>query len=319
MFHQARLFLLVVFVGLAVAPLRAADAPFYWAFINVVIDVQKNGDLLITETQKYVFTRQHTTDRFRRIPLERVDAVTDVQVSENGRRLRAHTGTTRDQFWIRWDHTLNPPESHTFLITYRVRGGLQIDDGGDQIFWKALFKDRSAPIVRGQVTVRLPTMLSGQVTRFQSFGSSATAQQIDERTILFTTQGSLPPGDELEVQVTFPHGVLAVSVPQWQKRRTYIPAWLVKIPAWLIVVVAIVIIVVVWRFFLDRKCPECDHHLAIEKTGKEVEESFPKRTLRERRCKYCDHRMWVVISSGWIIGGGGWGDGGGGGGGGGGG
>ena len=52
MFHQNRLFFLVVFVGLPVAPLPAAAAPFYWAFINVVIDVQENGNMLVTESHK---------------------------------------------------------------------------------------------------------------------------------------------------------------------------------------------------------------------------------------------------------------------------
>jgi len=38
-------------------------SPFYWEFINVDIDVQDNGDMLITETQKYVFTASHTIIR----------------------------------------------------------------------------------------------------------------------------------------------------------------------------------------------------------------------------------------------------------------
>ena len=38
----------------------AQQLPFYWDNINVIIDVQTNGDMLVTETQKYVFTATTT-------------------------------------------------------------------------------------------------------------------------------------------------------------------------------------------------------------------------------------------------------------------
>ena len=38
----------------------AQQLPFYWDNINVIIDVQTNGDMLVTETQKYVFTADYT-------------------------------------------------------------------------------------------------------------------------------------------------------------------------------------------------------------------------------------------------------------------
>ena len=47
------------------------QTPFYWKYINVDIDVQENGDMLITETQKYVFTGPHTNERYRWIPLNK--------------------------------------------------------------------------------------------------------------------------------------------------------------------------------------------------------------------------------------------------------
>ena len=46
-----------LFVGSSHSVVQAqAASPFYWEFINVDIDVQENGDMLITETQKYVFS-----------------------------------------------------------------------------------------------------------------------------------------------------------------------------------------------------------------------------------------------------------------------
>jgi len=55
--------------------------PFYWDSINVEIDVQDNGDMLVTEAQKYVFNKEHSNQRYRYIPLDKVDKITDVSVS----------------------------------------------------------------------------------------------------------------------------------------------------------------------------------------------------------------------------------------------
>ena len=75
--------LLLVFVTSSPSAIQAqSGVPFYWEFINVDIDVQENGDMLITETQKYVFIGPHTNERFRWIPLDRVGRITDVQVLE---------------------------------------------------------------------------------------------------------------------------------------------------------------------------------------------------------------------------------------------
>ena len=69
-----------------------ADGPFYWDYIEVDIDVQENGDLLITETQKYVFTGPHTNERYRWIPLNRVATIDNVQIFEDGTLLTSNTG-----------------------------------------------------------------------------------------------------------------------------------------------------------------------------------------------------------------------------------
>lgn len=190
--------------------------PFYWEFINVNIDVQENGDMLVTETQKYVFTGPHTNERYRWIPLDKVDSIDSVQVSEEGKILSADTGVKNNQLWVKWHHALNPPESHTFVLKYRVKGGLHIHDDGDQVYWKAIFKNRDAPIYTVKVTVHLPASLAGQTLKIKSFGVPAEARKVDTQTVEFVSHERLPPGKELEVQVTFPHGILDVPVPSWQ-------------------------------------------------------------------------------------------------------
>ena len=194
--HNAALLsltLLVIAVMTVSVVHAAGDEPFYWEFMNVEIDVQENGNMLVRETQKYVFTASHTNERYRCIPLDKVDAIDSVNVSEEGMLLSASTEIKDNLLWIEWHHSLHPPESHTFVLHYRVVGGLHIHDDGDQVYWKAIFSDRAAPILRGKVIVRLPPSLSGTILGYEVFGVQATAKELDGRTIEFESTEQLSP------------------------------------------------------------------------------------------------------------------------------
>ncbi len=83
------------------------SSPFHWDYINVDINVEDNGDMLITETQKYVFTKPHSNERYRYIPLDKVDNITDVAVFEDDKPLTIQTGIENNKFWIKWKLTIN--------------------------------------------------------------------------------------------------------------------------------------------------------------------------------------------------------------------
>ncbi|MEG3974960.1 DUF2207 domain-containing protein, partial [Microcoleus sp. herbarium8] len=195
----------------------AQQLPFYWENINVLIDVQTNGDMLVTETQKYVFTADYTNERYRYIPLDKVDAIKDVTVAENNRIIPSSTGTENNQLWIRWEHELKPPDTHTFVIKYRVVGGLQLDGENTLVYWKAIAAGRKAPVNTGKVTVNLPDALSGKVLSFTNFGAAAVPRQVDPKTFEFVASQAIPPEQELEVQIAFPQAILNIPQPGWQQ------------------------------------------------------------------------------------------------------
>jgi len=207
-----------IFLVTAVSSVRAGSEPFYWDFVNVEIDVQENGDMRITETQKYVFPKAYKTERSRCVSIGRVESIDSVQVFEEGEPLSAKTSTMNDRLWIKWRHALNPPESRTFVLKYRVKGGLHIDEKGDSVFWNAIFESYSAFIRNGKVTVRLPAVLAGKILSFD-VSSGADNRQIDDRTVEFVSRESPVPKKGLEVRVTFAHGILDVSCSDWQLRH----------------------------------------------------------------------------------------------------
>lgn len=203
--------------------------PYYWDYIDVSIEVQTNGDMLITETQKYVFTKPYSNQRYRYIPLDKVDELKDIAVKEDGQQLVAQTGIKNNQMWIKWQHPLNPPEEHTFELTYRVVGGLHIGKQRDRVYWKAIFPDRSELIRQSTILVKLPESLAHKITSFKSYGVTTSSVQIDSRTVRYVALETIYPEREIAVEVVFPHKIIKTPVPNWQKNKKTsnkrIPVW----------------------------------------------------------------------------------------------
>ncbi|NJL65506.1 MAG: DUF2207 domain-containing protein, partial [Methylacidiphilales bacterium] len=202
------LFLTFVF---SITHINAQTAPFYWEFINVDIAVQNNGDMLVTETQKYTFTGDYKNQRYRYIPVDKVKEITDVSVSENNQIIPSNTEIENNHLRIKWEHPLKAPESHTFVINYRVIGGLHKSGDNLQVYWKAIFADRFSPIQKSRVTVKFPEELAGKISKFESFGIPSNIKQIDDKNFEFTAKQPLPPQTELEVKITFPNKILNVT------------------------------------------------------------------------------------------------------------
>ena len=103
-----------------------------------------------------------------------------------------------------------------------MHDGLRYYPDGDQVWWKAVYGDRSFPVQSSQVRVVLPP--GAKVDNYAAYinGDDAagrvTGQILDDgRTAIFQTQNWLQAGEELEVRVQFPHGVVAGAAPSWQQ------------------------------------------------------------------------------------------------------
>lgn len=312
----------------------AQGAPFHWNHINVEIDVQNNGDMLVTENQEYEFSKNSTNQRYRYIPLSKIGSINDVTVSEKNQIIPSQTGIKNNQFWISWQHQLKAPEIHTFILKYRVVGGLKVDPQNTQVYWKAIFADRQAIVKKAAIQVHLPEILAGKVTDFRGLGVSNDFRKVDDRTFAFSAKQALQPGEELEVQVTFPSQILQLatfSQPQIIATTPDTGAFslMVLLAPLLFAVLIVVMFVVIYR----RHCPDCKK-LTLQRTTKKS--SFAKaadtgKTRVIHHCPNCSyHHEYLAVytigysDSGYNNGGGGYdggggyggGDGGGGGGGG---
>ncbi|MDD5112855.1 MAG: DUF2207 domain-containing protein [Methylobacter sp.] len=202
------IFLILALLG--VSERVFAKDPFHWEFINVEIDLQENGDMLVKETQQYVFDSAYSDLRYRWIPLDGIDRITDISVTEDGKLLNIKTDIESDRQWIQWTRPVNGPERQTFVLNYRVIGGVAIHKDGDVLHWTAIFKGHSAPVNATKVTVKYPLNLAGHVQSYQS----AIPQKLNSQTVEFVYEKPLSANQGFDVSVTFTSGILNMQHAQ---------------------------------------------------------------------------------------------------------
>lgn len=188
---------------------------YSWDYIDVDITIQTNGDLEIVETHRFAFREGTFTYAYRDIPLSRVEGIEDVWVVDEGQVwLRTTTARSGSNLRITWRFA---PTSgtRTFRLHYRARGAVRIYPEGDQLWWKAVFADRTEPVRAAHVAVHLPAPVPAEQLKIAAYGVPARHSLIGEETVWFTA-GEVAPGQELEVRVQFPHGLVQASAPAWQ-------------------------------------------------------------------------------------------------------
>lgn len=222
---------LLVAVFLAASTASAQVKTYFWERFDVDIQVQENGDLFVTERQVLNFSGAPFEFGYRNIPTGRngnndgIDQFAvregDIQYQESFSGEPYTFAVTRSggEAEINWYF---PPAigSNTYLLSYRVRGGVRTDPSGDQIFWNAMPADLGARVEESTVTIHLPEGIQAASTTTRIGGRETQNVQTtvadNGRTITFQLQQGRAAGEDVEVGVRFPTGQLAVETPSWQ-------------------------------------------------------------------------------------------------------
>jgi uncharacterized membrane protein YgcG len=233
-------FLLSLVWLLPVAPGQAQAKSFYWERFDVEMTLLENGDIRIIENQVLNFSGAPFTAGFGTIYTGRRgnnDGIIDITVREGdivyrqARSEEPHTFTVAQetgQMVVEWFFPPATGRRH-YTFTYTVKGAVRVDRQGDQIFWKAIPADHAGVIHNSTVIVNLPEGVQPQtdsrtgeplVAAYvnEREGHNATSSiSPDGRRVTFQTTAPLPMNQMLEVRVQFPHGVLDISTPNWQR------------------------------------------------------------------------------------------------------
>jgi hypothetical protein len=216
---------------------RAQDKTLYWNRYDVNIAVQPNSDMLIDEVQEIVFTSGTFRFGFAAIPLDRVDRIVDVQISEiiNGQERQYTPNSTAEYGYttaevdnnleVTWYFPATSGSTHTYVLSYRVIGGVRIYPAGDQVWWKAVPADHNFSIRSATVSVMPPQTFSKDQLVVEAYGTPVDLISYTDRGAVVFRASDIPAGEELEVRVQFPHGVLQAEPPAWQSSDDFRRQW----------------------------------------------------------------------------------------------
>ncbi len=207
-----------------------------WERFDVDIIIRRDGAFEVSEHQTIRFTKGVFTKGYREIPkrhLKTLDNWTLTDASGNSFRL---AGSGREPFTFTVDSLAGryvvywyfPPtsdRSETFTLSYTVHGGLRYYEGGDQLWWRAIYGDRSFPVQAGRVNVVAPAAIqewaayTNNGDRWEDARTTASASLLESgREIAYVLDRRLTPGQAFEVRVEFTPGVVAGEAQPWQER-----------------------------------------------------------------------------------------------------
>lgn len=235
----------LILASLSPIPTSAQDEEMLWERLDVEIVVLPDGDFWVHETHVIRSVSGGIDYIIFKIPANHLTSISDVQAWKDGQpcatgyelgqsppcEVRVDSdpdvgfGSYQEWYTVFLDFSSSPSSTRrTCEVRYRVHGGLRYDKSGDQLWWKAVRADYRLSLVQSsRVTVHLPEGAVAQKTAVcfadatQVCFADTAVSGIGTSTVVFEAPGTLAPGQELEVRVQFPHGVVAGSAPTWQQ------------------------------------------------------------------------------------------------------
>jgi uncharacterized membrane protein YgcG len=230
--RAARLLVVGAVVAAAVLGTAAAATADQIPAFDIVIRVQSDGSMLITETIEYTFdagehhgiyrdvaTRRPYDDVDDRVtPVSDVsasapDVPDDVDVEQEGAVTRIRIG----------DPDVTVSGTHTYTVSYRVDGAMNGFEDHDELYWNATGDAWVAAIDATTVRVVMP----GRITRVACYQGPTGSTEPCGRAVAkgatarFTAGRLLYPGEGLTFVVAVPKGVVAEPVPILEERWSF--------------------------------------------------------------------------------------------------
>jgi uncharacterized protein (TIGR04222 family) len=239
--------LLVLFAG----PAASAEAKD-WRIDNmdVLLNVQQNGDLIVDETVTFTFEGNYHFVA-RDVPLGNFDGMTDIEVRDaNGAVLpKGDTPGTFNTFkqgnlqYIQVNFDLTDT-SATWVFHYRAKAAIQYFDQGDELRWYVF--DAETPVSIGAVkaTVKLPgSVPSDKMTQSVQAGYGVQTNVTSPAASTMVYQASnIPPNTQFWIVTGFPKGVVKYT---WTARR--LAAFLIPKIGFLLPIAFLLGMLLIWR------------------------------------------------------------------------
>jgi hypothetical protein len=216
--------LLVLFWGLSwgATALPAAAKGYSAERFDARIRLLQGGDLEVVETVVFRFEGGPFTHVFREIPTRRTDGVEILSAEMDGRPLTfgSESGQVdvehQSKVRVRWNFAPRSDATHTFVLTYLVRGVVQKAAGGDLLEWIALPSHHAYRISTSEVTIDAPAQPYAS-PEIETRRVSHAQVEPDGRRVRIVARGIGKDG-WLKARIRFADSAILAQAPRWQQR-----------------------------------------------------------------------------------------------------
>jgi uncharacterized protein (TIGR04222 family) len=231
------------------APAQAQVKDWRIDRMDVVLDVQQNGDVLVEETVTFTFQGSFSFVA-RVIPTGNLEAIRDIDVSQDGRPLRQGEGPgTYQAFREGGDQVIQvnfslADTSETWTFRYRAEGAIHFFDEGDELRWYVFDAQTPVPIDQVTAEVRLPGDVAAEdlAAAIQTGLTVQRGYDSPEPGVLRFEGSGVPPYTEFWLVAGFPKGLVEF---QWTWRR--LGGFIVPKVGFALPILAFLAMLLVWR------------------------------------------------------------------------
>ncbi|MCS6907442.1 MAG: DUF2207 domain-containing protein, partial [Anaerolineales bacterium] len=212
--------LLVSLLLILLVSVAQAGKSYYAERFNVQLDLQPDGDMIVTETVVFRFEGGPFTYAFRHISAERTDGLTFLEASMDGVSMPQGTQAgqvevqTGDPLKVTWHFSPTSNSTHTFVVRYRVTGVVSTGEA-DILRWYVIPPDHGYPINQSTIWLNVPPNVQPleSPSLDRAFETTRTNNEIR-----LTTTG-IADDEGVILTARFPANSLARTAPEWQLRE----------------------------------------------------------------------------------------------------
>jgi hypothetical protein len=230
----------------------------------IELDINNEGDFIITEEIKYNFLKGEFSTAYREIPEHGFSSLDFISITGVGTAVLDYNVSEGSELEIDWEY---PPSSNqaTFRIKYIAKAGLISRDQRNIIDWQAVGTDWEVPIKNAEARITLPN--GPQATEFNNGGQPLRSSGRE----LFFQKQNLEAGDGWRLSFSFSE---QVEMPEKISISDY--------SSWLIGIIIIALLLVIYRIIEAvriMKRTTQNSELNTEELAQFNELSFPEKLI----------------------------------------
>jgi hypothetical protein len=226
--------LIASLLALLMAAAPAAAAKTYSAErFDSRIRILQDGAIEVVETVVFRFEGEFT-HVFRELSRQRTDAIDIVSAEMDGRALAfgKESGQVEvrrgSKLRVEWRFAPRSDSTHTFVLTYVVRGVVQRQAGRDVLEWVALPGEHDYRIDQSEVVFELPAAPLVRPAVVTKRVAEMMLEPGSQRVQVFAR--GIGKNGWLSTRLEFDEGAIIAAAPAWQQRqiaaRTLAPRWI---------------------------------------------------------------------------------------------